>query len=405
MNTFGIVFYLRRQKGKNGRAPVYVRITVDGKRTDISLKKTIAVNQWSSAKGMGKGNSEQIKILNTYLEQIRSQIVESYQQLQLKRELITVETVKNKYLGIEEKEHSVMSLFEYHNREMKNVLEWGTLKNYFTTAKYFKRYMNRVLHTSDIYLSELRYKFLTRFEKFMRESESLDPNNPCNHNTIMKHIERFKKVINLAIRNEWMEKDPFLNFKMTFIRKEIDHLSNDELKTLEFKKISVSRLQPVRDLFVFSCYTGLAYGDVYNLTPDHIKIGIDGEQWLTTYRKKTDQPVKVPLLPQAMAMINKYKNHPTAINNGKLFPVLTNQKTNYYLKEIAKICGIEKHLTFHMARHTFATTVTLTNGVPIETVSKLLGHTSIRTTQIYAKVIDRKVGDDMKRLKSKICGK
>ncbi len=123
-----------------------------------------------------------------------------------------------------------MSLFEYHNREMKNVLEWGTLKNYFTTATYFKRYLNKVLHTSDIYLSELRYKFLTGFEKFMRESEPLDPNNPCNHNTIMKDIERLKKVINLAIRNEWMERDPFLNFKMTFIRKEIDHLSDDELK-------------------------------------------------------------------------------------------------------------------------------------------------------------------------------
>ena len=164
----------------------------------------------------------------------------------------------------------------------------------------------------------------------------------------------------------------------------------------------IIRLQHAKDMFVFSCYTGLAYIDVYELSPQNVSLGIDGEYWISTYRHKTDIPVRIPLLPQALEIIEKYKNNPRVLESGRLLPVYANQLLNSYLKEIADFCGIEKPLTFHIARHTFATTVTLTNGVPIETVSKLLGHTSIKTTQIYAKVIEQKVSEDMRLLRQKM---
>jgi site-specific recombinase XerD len=263
-------------------------------------------------------------------------------------------------------------------------------------------YLKQILKTSDIYLSQLSYKFLIGFEKFLREYQPDDHHKPCGQNTIMKHIERLRKVVNMAIKYEWLEKDPFINFKPNFIRTSREFLTIAELTAIEDKKLSISRLNQIRDLFVFSCYTGLSYIDVYNLTPQNISLGIDNNHWLSTSRKKTEQPVKIPLLPKALEIIEKYKAHPKVLATGKLLPVYSNQRLNSYLKEIADLCGIKKNLTFHIARHTFATTITLTNGVPIETVSKLLGHASIRTTQIYAKVIEQKLGEDMNVLKAKL---
>ena len=401
-NTFGIVFYLRKYKEKDGKAPLYARITVDGKRTDIALKRKIPIANWNEVKGMAKGRSEEISSLNTYLERIRGRLTECYQELQLEKAFITAVGIKNRFLGIEEKEHSLINVFDYHNSEMKNLLEWGTLKNYYTTQKYIQMYLKQILRTSDIYLSQLSYKFLIGFEKFLREYQPDDHHKPCGQNTIMKHIERLRKVVNMAIKYEWLEKDPFINFKPNFIRTSREFLTIEELKAIEDKKLSISRLNQIRDLFVFSCYTGLSYIDVYNLTPQNISLGIDNNQWLCTSRKKTEQPVKVPLLPKALEIIEKYKSHPKVLATGKLLPVYSNQRLNSYLKEIADLCGIKKNLTFHIARHTFATTITLTNGVPIETVSKLLGHSSIRTTQIYAKVIEQKLGEDMNALRAKL---
>jgi len=401
-NTFGIVFYLKKCKAKDGKAPIYVRITVDGNRTDISLKKNIEMKYWNGNKGMAKGNTDDIRHLNTHLEKLRAQLVGYYQDLQLKRKLITSDSIKNLFLGIGEQEYTLMNLIEYHNTEMKNVLEWGTLKNYSSTKKYLQLYLSSKLRTSDVYLTQLDYKFLIGFEKFIKDHQPLDHHKACGQNTVMKHIERLRKMINLAIRNEWLERDPFQKFKSSFIRSTRQYLTQEELISIESKEFSIQRLKQVKDLFVFSCYTGLAYIDVFNLTPQNISIGIDGEYWINTSRKKTDQLVKVPLLPKAMAIIEKYKTDPAVINKGKLLPSLSNQRLNSYLKEIADLCSITKPLTFHIARHTFATTVTLTNGVPIETVSSMLGHTSIRTTQIYAKVIQQKVSQDMKALRLKM---
>jgi site-specific recombinase XerD len=209
-------------------------------------------------------------------------------------------------------------------------------------------------------------------------------------------------MINMAVRMEWIEKDPFSLFKAKFIKKEREFLSADELKTIEQRRFGIERLQQVKDIFVFSCYTGLAYIDVMRLTPNNIRKGIDGMNWIYTQREKTSTPVRVPILKKAQEIIDCYRNHPRSKVKGTLFPNFSNQKLNSYLKEIADLCGIKKNLTFHIARHTFATTVTLSNGVPIESVSKMLGHTDLRTTQIYAKVVEKKISDDMTLLQKKL---
>ena len=404
-NTFGVQFITRTNKAKNGLLPIYARISVDGRRVEVSLKRFIHPDNWNDAKGSAKGKSEEIRKLNTYLEQIRSRLTECYQELTVKKKLVTAVAIKNLFCGFEEKEHSLMTLFDYHNVEMKTTLEWGTLKNYFTTRRYVEEYLKAHLKTSDVFLSQLNYRFLTEFERFMRAYVPKDQKLPCGQNTIMKHIERLRKVVNMAIKNDWLDRDPFQKFQPSFIKSNRQFLNADELAAIEQKEFKILRLQHAKDMFVFSCYTGLAYIDVYELTPQNMSLGIDGEYWINTCRHKTDIPVRVPLLPPAMAIIEKYKNNPRVLESGRLLPVYANQVLNNYLKEIADFCGIEKPLSFHIARHTFATTVTLTNGVPIETVSKLLGHTSIKTTQIYAKVIEQKVSEDMKGLREMLSKK
>lgn len=401
-NTFGVQFITRTNKTNNDQLHLYARISVDSRRLEISLKRSISPDNWNETKGMAKGKTEEIRRLNTYLEQVRGRLTECYQELLLKKKIVTADAVKGLFCGFEEQEHTLMGLFDYHNDEMKSILEWGTMKNYYTTKTYFQMYLKEVLHTSDIYLSHLNYRFLIGYQKFMKERKPLLPKKPCGQNTVMKHIERLRKIVNMAIKNEWLERDPFMKFQPSFIRNDRQFLTAKELAAIEERNYSIVRLQHAKDMFIFSCYTGLAYIDAYNLTPQNLCIGIDGEYWITTFRKKTDQPVRIPLLPKAMEIIEKYKTHPYVMAKGKLLPVYSNQKLNAYLKEIADLCGIQKPLTFHIARHTFATTVTLTNGVPIETVSKLLGHTSIKTTQIYAKVIEQKVSNDIKALREKL---
>jgi len=218
----------------------------------------------------------------------------------------------------------------------------------------------------------------------------------------MVNIKKLKKIVRLCVANDWLEKDPFRSYKITTKETHRNFLLKEELETVLNKPLSVQRLDQVRDIFLFSCYTGLSYTDVMELTRNDISIGIDGEEWIFTKRTKTNTASRIPLLPIPKSILEKYVNHPQVLNAGSLLPKLTNQRLNSYLKEITDLCGFTKQLTFHCARHTFATTVTLTNGVPIETVSKMLGHKSLRTTQIYAKILDIKVSDDMKLLKNKL---
>lgn len=401
-NSFGVTFYLRKYKTTNGKAPIYARITVDGRRAEISTKRSIDEKNWNSKKGMTRGSRDEIRSLNIFLEQVRSQIVERYQEILLQKKFVTAEAVKDKFIGAENTEYTLSKLMEYHNINMKDTLAWGTMKNYFTTQKYILLFIKNKFKSSDLYLSVLTFKFIIDFERFLRNYEPADHHRPLANNGVMKHIERFRKMISMSVRMEWLEKDPFSKYQQKFDKVERGFLTKEELQTIEHKKFALPRLQWVCDLFIFSCYTGLAYIDLMHLTPVNLIIGIDGDYWINTKRQKTNNPIHIPLLPKALELINKYKISPRAQAEGTLFPIISNQKLNSYLKEIADMCGITKNLTFHLARHTFATTVTLTNGVPIESVSKMLGHSKITTTQIYAKVIERKLSDDMKELKARL---
>lgn len=401
-NTFAVSFYLKKYKATNGKVPIYARITVDGKRVDLSVKQSVEQVNWNAMKGMAKGNREDIRSLNLFLERMRSNIVSQYQEMLLQKKIITAEGIKNSLQGTDLKEFTLCKLVEYHNTNQEGALTWGTMKNYGTTQKYILKFMKKRYNISDIYLSELTFKFITEFEHFLRAHKPIDHQRPLSNNGVMKHIERFRKMINMAVRMEWLDKDPFAKYKLKFEKVGREFLTDVELANLEKHQFKIDRLDWVRDLFVFSCYTGLAYIDVMQLKKLNVSVGNDGEYWLVTSRQKTSNPVRVPLLPKALEIIEKYKNHPRSIAEDTLLPVITNQRLNAYLKEIADLCRIAKDLTFHLARHTFATTVTLTNGVPIESVSKMLGHSSITTTQVYAKVIEQKLSEDMKALRKRL---
>jgi site-specific recombinase XerD len=402
-NTFGIQFVIRLPKQqKSDQATVFARISVNGRRCEISLKKKVNPQNWDEAKGKARGTKDETRKLNEHIERVRTLIADGYHELVQQKKVITVDAVKSLFLGTDDNEITLIKLGEYHNTEMKDKLADGTMKNYYTTQKYIAKFLKEKYHRNDISLSELNYKFILDFETFLSKHQPKDHQKPLHNNGIMKHIERLCKMVNMSVTMDWLAKDPFAKYKQHFDKVERFYLTKEELSAIENKKFTIERLQVVKDLFLFSCYTGLAYIDTMNLNAGNIVKGIDGNDWLITSRQKTDTDVRVPLLPQAEELIKKYQDHPKAVNYGTLFPVISNQKTNAYLKEIADLCNINKAITFHIARHTFATTVTLSNGVPIESVSKMLGHTTIRSTQVYAKVVEQKLSEDMQNLKKRM---
>ena len=400
--SFGIHFTIRADKVKDGKAPVYACITVNRKRSYIALKQLVEVKSWDSAKGALKGNRNEIKSINNYLQEVRNSLTTCYQQLNLKGRMISADAIKDAFLRVEDAVYTLSRLFEYHNETAASTLKESTLRHYYVTQRYLVKFIQKQFKSADLYLHELDYKFIYDFETFLRNHKPLDHQKPMNNNGVMKHIIRLKKMVHLAVRLEWISKDPFVNYKVKILKVNREHLSQAELAIIENKVFQIERLNMIRDLFVFCCYTGLAYVDVINLKPGNIVMAADGEIWIRTFRQKTDIPVNTPLLPKAVEILNKYKENLRASITNTIFPVISNQKVNSYLKEVAALCGIRKNITFHLARHTFATTITLSNGVPIETVSKLLGHTKIATTQIYAKVLEQKISEDMAALKKKL---
>ena len=383
----------------NGELPIYIRITVDGKRQEFFIKQWVEAKLWDSRKGKVKGNREHARVINLHIDHIRTRLNAIYNQFTQDDKLVTASSIKACYVGNRTNQHSLFEAFEYHNEQMRAQLGEGyakaTYTKFLTTLKLTKEFVEYQYKKSDLYLSELRYQFITEFEFYLKTVRK------CAHNTTMKYLTNFRKIINVAVTNEWLEQDPFTKFRGSKQEVKRDFLTEEEIERITQKSFAAERLNLVKDTFLFCCYTGLAYVDVAKLSPQNVSTGIDGEQWLFIDRQKTGNSSHVPLLPPALAIINKYQDHPEAVNKGILLPVISNQKLNAYLKEIADICGINKHLTFHVARHTFATTVTLTNGIPIESVSSMLGHKSIKTTQIYAKVVKKKISEDMKVLRSK----
>jgi len=393
-------FYAKSTKSNSaGQFPIYVRLTVDGKRLEFSSKKFIDPSKWSAELTKMKGKSEDARSINEYLDLIKSKVYTIQMDLIHRNENITIEVFKNILNGTQVRQRFLIPIFQEHNNKIKELLgtEYapGTLERYETSLKHTKNFLIWKYNISDIDISKIDHAFITDYEFYLRSVRK------CANNTAVKYIKNFNKIIKLCLANDWLDKNPFSNYKSKVKEVERVYLSEEEIQNIINKDFKTERLSLVRDIFLFSCFTGLAYIDVKNLTKSHISIGIDGDKWIFTHRQKTETASKIPVLPVTQMIIDKYENHPHAINEERLLPILSNQKMNAYLKEIAAVCEIEKELTFHIARHTFATTITLTNGVPIESVSKMLGHKNLRTTQHYAKVLDKKVSEDMKILRDK----
>lgn len=398
--TFSILFFLQRNKvTKDGKAPIYMRITVNGKRSQISIKRKVDIEKWNSEAGKVIGKTMEVRELNRYLISLEHKVFKIQQKLLDENRAITALLIKNIFTGKAEKQKMLLIIFQDHNDQVEKLVGKdfapGTLERYKTAKKHLHEYIKLEYNLEDISVKDVNHKFINGFEYYLKTERN------CAHNTAIKYITNFKKIIRIAYANDWISKDPFYNWKARLKTVDREFLSKEEIETLVSKELSVKRLNQVKDIFVFSCFTGLAYADVKKLSQNDIVIGIDGDRWIKTKRTKTNTRSNIPLLNTAEVILEKYKEHPDVVQSQLLLPVLSNQKMNAYLKEIADLCGINKNLTFHLARHTFATTVTLTNGVPIESVSKMLGHKSLKTTQHYAKILDRKVSEDMQELKNK----
>ncbi|MDC6385878.1 site-specific integrase [Flagellimonas taeanensis] len=401
-HTFSILFWINKSRAINNKAEIFVRITVNGKRANIGIKRKINIDLWDNLNKKVKGKTKESQDINRYLDLVQARLLNIYQDLKYKGDLITPQLVKSLYNGENINSKTLLDLLEYHNRKIENTLAPGTIRNFGITENYINRFLKNNLKTSDVHLRQLNYKFISDLEMFLVNYYPKGHPKAMSHNTVMKHLQRLRKIINLAYQLEWIDRDPFLRWKPTFEQKQREFLNANELSNLENYDFFIERLDRVRDLFVFSCYTGISYSDIMELTDNNLIVGSDGNRWIITKRLKTKTSVRVPLLVPAKKILDKYKNHPVTICSKTLLPKITNEKTNLYLKEIADAVGINKNLTFHMARHTFATTVTLSNGVPIETVSKMLGHTKLSTTQIYARVLDKKLSEDMIALQKKL---
>jgi len=401
-STFSVLFWVYGKRAVNNKANIYVRLTKNGKRVNISLKKKIEIATWDEKTQRASGKDKNSRILNLYLNEVQSKIYRIYEDFKKEEKSFTSQMVIARFLGEDKKRFSFQNLIDYYNEKMQHKLHKNTMGQYKTSQRYMLEYILKEYEETDIFLSKLDYSFVIGFEDFLRSYIPKPGQSKIGNNTAMKHIKSLRRMVTLAYRMGWVDRDPFINFKMKIEKKEREFLTSEELQSIEDLNSSIERLVVVKDLFVFSCYTGVSYSDIIELKGNNIVIGIDGTPWIMADRVKTGTPFKIPLLRQAESLVDKYKDSLRTQSSMTLLPRLSNQKLNSYLKEIADLCGIKKNLTFHMARHTFATTVTLSNGVPIETVSKLLGHTKLATTQIYARVIEKKVSEDMALLKMKI---
>ena len=403
--TFNTLVWINKSKAKNGIVPIYIRITIDGKRVEISTGKTVAIEKWSTEGQNVKGNNEEARTINQYVRLIIGQIEKIHLNISNQSIVPTVVMIKQQLLSKEEnskpKEKTILEAITYHNLKMKEKVDIGLISKY-TLARYtivkskISSFIKKRYAVKDLELKTLKLSFITEFEHYLLTNEKQQTNSAH------KYIKNIKTVINMAIGLDWMQVNPFTQFKCSYKNPDREILNQPEITAMINKKLNNPRLEKVRDIFIFCCYTGFAYADVKAFERNSVMLGLDGEYWLSTNRQKTGIKESVPLLPKAIEIIEKYKNHAYCVRKNKLLPVSSNQKFNVYLKEIGIHCKINKKLTSHIARHTFATTVTLANGVPIETVSSMLGHTNIRTTQIYAKVVEQKVSDDMKLLRQKL---
>lgn len=397
--SLGILFFLKKpKKVKSKECYVYLRITVDGKARELSTKRKWTPERWSTEAGRAMGGKQDAKSLNLYLDTLYEKVLTIKRGFIEDGKEISAESLKNALQGNDENHQTIVAIFRRHNEQMRALVGIdyapGTLTRYETSLSHTQSFIHWKYQKNDLSIQKLDHEFISDYAFWLKTVRG------CGRNTTVKYLGNFKKIVLICVKNGWLPRDPFINFKMS--KKEVTRtfLTMDEIETIFKKEFASERVRLVRDIFLFSCFTGLAYIDVKQLRKHEILKGVDGRKWIISARQKTASPTKIPLLPLALELIEKYKEHPKCKHQGTVFPVLSNQKMNSYLKEIADVCGIHKELTYHIARHTFATTVTLSNGVPIETVSKLLGHSSIKQTQHYAKIVDTKVSNDMAKIMS-----
>lgn len=397
------LFYPNKQRIKEKLAPIYVRIYVDGVRAEFASPHSIPLSAWDNVNLRVKNTHQAALIINNYLDKTRSDLQHLFLVETLKRGIVSSKEIRDIYLGksdgVVEKQKTLLQAIDYHNLKMAEKVKVGkiapkTLSRYFITRNKVERFMKLNYKSNDRKLNEIKLSFVTEFEHYLLTVEKMQSN------TAYKYIKNLKKIMSMAVGLDWIPANPFNLFKCSYTSPDRVVLNQDEIHAIMEKSFPTRRLEEVRDVFIFCCYTGFAYADVYKFEKDAVMKGLDGNLWLSTNRQKTGMKESVPLLPIPLEIIDKYKDHPYCLKYNKLLPLNSNQCYNAYLKEIADLCGIPKTLTSHIARHTFATTVTLANGVPIETVSSMLGHSNIRTTQIYAKVVEQKVSDDMAKLKA-----
>jgi site-specific recombinase XerD len=371
-------FFVKRLKKRKGKVPVYCRITIHRERAEFATGAWVTEEAWK----LGKFNPATI----------RTRMDALYEQ-QLGIGAVSSAQLRDAFKGAKPK--YLLKVYATHLKEIKQLEQDYTLSTYNCYKRAFellRTFVQSEYHTKDLPLLKVTHTFVSKFNFYLKATLKLA------HNTAVKYMARLKKVIRLSIANKWMEDNPFALFKIKFNTADKQWLDIDEVKRLARKKFTIARLEKVKDVFLFCCYTGLSYSDAAKLTSKHIAL-ISGQNWIIINRTKTDITSRIPILPQAQKILAKYNGV-----QDKLLPILSNQKMNAYLKEIADLCGIHKTLTVHIARHTFATTITLTNGVSIESVSKMLGHTNVKMTAHYAKIIDKKLAEEMRHLKRKLSG-
>lgn len=396
-SIFRTAFYLRSNYvNKDGKTPVMLRIYLNNERLSLgSTGIAVVKTQWDCVNEKIKGRTTEALSINLELDNIRNGLQNIYRKLEDSDDLC-LERIKTEFLGKKVDIDTIMQLFDKHNADIAQQVGLSiapaTLQKYNVCKRRFAEFLQQNYKRSDLKLSELTFTVIREFDIYLRTIVGQNPN------TATKTMKTFKTIVILGGKMGVIHHDPFLNHRFHLEPVNRGFLTDEEILKIANKQLGLQRLELVRDIFIFSCFTGLAYIDVANLTPDHI-VTIGDKQWIMTQRQKTSVSTNVLLLDIPKSIIAKYGDQ--TYREGKLFPMLSNQKTNAYLKEIADICGIKKNLTFHLARHTFAT-MSLSKGVPIESVSKMLGHTNIKTTQIYARITNKKIEHDMEQLAEKL---
>lgn len=399
-NSFGLSYFLKTPRKKTNIRYIDLRITVDGIPKETSLKRTWDSERWDSEKERATGNKEDARVTNFFLDTMVTKINQFKTDLMYSERTITAQKIMDFVSGKVVSKAKLMDEFNLHNQEMLALVprEYAkaTYKRYLTATSNLQEFIRFKYNVDDIEFRELNHQFVLDYEFYLKTVRN------CVNNSALKYISCLQKIINRAMDKSFIAVDPFKMFKRKRTKTIKQPLTSRELSILENHVFLTPRLTMVRDIFVFQCYTGLAYIDTYRLKKDNIKIGIDGERWIMSSRQKTGSSFNVPLLPKAIEIMEQYEMHPVCLQRNSILPVSSNQKMNEYLKEIADLCGIDVELNTHKARRTFASTVTLNNNVPMHVVKEMLGHQSIRQTEEYAITEQVTIGREMSQLKKKL---